>query len=228
MANIGIIGGHGKVARLATPLLVERGNRVVSIIRKQEQAAEIEGLGAEPLVRDVMDLSREEMTELFREAGLDAVVWSAGVGGGDPERTWKVDRDAAIRSMDAAEAAGATRYVMVSYMGASLNHSVPEEDGFYAYAQSKAEADEHLRGSNLEWTLLGPNSLSEEDPSGEIRVTAEPGESTASRANVARVIDAVLADASTIRKAIPFTDGQTPIAEAIGSVPAADRLDHAV
>lgn len=225
MTTIGIIGGHGKIARLATPLLVERGDRVVSIIRNPDQAEDVERLGAEALVRDVMDLSREEMAEVFREAGLDAVVWSAGVGGGDPERTWKVDRDAAIRSMDAAQAAGVKRYVMVSYMGASLEHTVPQDNDFYAYAQSKAEADEHLRGSDLEWTLLGPNSLSEEDPSGEIRVTTEPGESTAARANVARVIDAVLADASTIGKAIPFTDGQTPIAEAVGSVPAGDRLD---
>lgn len=47
---------------------------------------------------------------------------------------------------------------------------------------------------------------------------------TASRANVARVIAAVLADDSTIGKALPFTDGDVPIAEAVAQAPASERL----
>mgnify|MGYP002652516136 CR=1 FL=1 len=103
MSTIGIIGGHGKVALLAAPLLVEQGHRVRSVIRKQEQIADVEQAGAEAVVRDVMDLSTDQIAALFRDQALDAVVWSAGVGGGDPERTWKVDRDAAIASIRAGE-----------------------------------------------------------------------------------------------------------------------------
>jgi hypothetical protein len=43
---------------------------------------------------------------------------SALKNSGSPERTYAVDRDAAIRSIDAAVAAEARRYVMVSYFGA--------------------------------------------------------------------------------------------------------------
>lgn len=224
MSTIGIIGGHGKVALLAAPLLVEQGHRVRSVIRKQEQIADVEQTGAEAVVRDVMDLSTDQIAALFRDQALDAVVWSAGVGGGDPERTWKVDRDAAIRTMDAAVQAGVSRYVMVSYLGSSLEHEVPKEDDFYAYAQSKAEADEHLRGTSLDYTILGPGMLTLEEPTGKITVTTDPQDADTSRANVARVIAAVLADDSTIGKAIPFTDGDTAIAEAVAGAPESTRL----
>ena len=224
MAHTGIIGGHGKIAMLTAPLLVKAGHQVTSIIRNPDQTSDVEGTGAQALVKDVMDLSTEQMGELFRDHNFDAVIWSAGVGGGDPERTWKVDRDAAIRSMDGAEKAGVQRYIMVSYLGASFDHGVPEDDDFYSYAQSKAEADQHLRESSLDWTLVGPTALSLDEPTGAISITTDPQGVKASRANVARVLAAVVEDDGTIRKAFPFTDGDTPISEALRDDSVTDQL----
>lgn len=216
MTNITIIGGHGKIALLLAPLLAERGGTVSSVIRKAEQSAEIEAAGATPVVADVEQLDREELAAVLR--GQDAVVWSAGAGGGSAERTFAVDRDAAIRVMDAAQDAGAKRFVMVSYMGAGQDHGVPEDDDFYAYAQAKADADEHLRASGLDWTILGPGSLTLEEPTEQIEVVGDgsaDGDHAVSRANVARVIAAVLADPSTIGRTIQFGDGRTPIGVAV-------------
>ncbi|TFI50643.1 NAD-dependent dehydratase, partial [Micrococcus endophyticus] len=42
MTRTVIIGGHGKVALLAAPLLAEAGHDVTSIIRNPEHAAEVE------------------------------------------------------------------------------------------------------------------------------------------------------------------------------------------
>lgn len=224
MAQVAIIGGHGKIALLTAPLLVEAGHRVTSIVRNPDHVSDVEATGATALVEDITALTRDDMQALFEQHGFDALIWSAGAGGGDPERTVAVDRDAAIRSMDAAEAAGLKRYVMVSYLGASLGHGVPEDNDFYTYAQAKAEADEHLRASSLDWTLVGPTALSTDEPSGRITVTTQRSDVKASRANVARVLVDVIADDSTIGKALPFTDGDTPIAEAIATAPDSDRL----
>ena len=224
MAHIGIIGGHGKVALLAEPLLVQAGHTVTGIIRDEAQAADVLAAGAKPHVSDIASLSTDEMAQLFTDHSFDVIVWSAGAGGGDEARTYAVDRDAAIRSIDAAKQAGVERYVMVSYLGASLHHTVPEGHSFFAYAQSKAEADEHLRQSGLRWTLLGPTALSFDEPTGAIAVTTTRGDAKVSRANVAQVIDAVIADDTTIGKAIPFTDGDTPIADAVKAAPASDQL----
>ncbi|KAA9394283.1 SDR family oxidoreductase [Kocuria coralli] len=214
MTNIVLIGGHGKVALLAAPLLSEAGEEVSSWIRKPEQIDEVEETGAKAVVLDVQNASTEELTTAFE--GIDVVVWTAGAGGGDPERTWAVDRDAAIRSMDAAERAGVGRYVMVSYLGAGPDHGVPEDDSFYAYAQSKTEADAHLRDSSLRWTILGPGALTLDEPSGRIRVV-EDGQkvedTSTSRANVARaILEAVRNDVS-VGRTVNFVDGDEPIDE---------------
>src|SRR5699024_8290841 len=99
----------------------------------------------------------------------DAVVFAAGAGGGNPARTYAVDRDAAIASMDAAQGSEAMRYIMVSYYGSSLDHGVDEDSSFFPYAQSKALADEHLMDSDLRWTILGPSKLTLDEPTGKIR-----------------------------------------------------------
>ena len=212
MARIIIFGGHGKVALLATPVLVERGDEVTSVIRNPDQRAGVEAAGGSPLVADVERLDTAEISELI--AGHDVVVWAAGAGGGDPARTRAVDRDAAIRSMDAALQADVRRYVMVSYFNASPEHGVDPEHSFYAYAEAKAAADAHLRDSALDWTVLGPSTLTLDPASGRIDAAAETSERV-SRGNVALVIAATLVDDSTIRRTIRFNDGQIPIGEAI-------------
>ena len=223
MSKVIIIGGHGKVAQLATPLLVDAGHTVTSIIRNPDQEATIQDLGATPLLLDIETATQDDFARVF--AGQDAVVWAAGAGGGNPDRTYAVDRDAAIASMDAAQGAEAMRYVMISYHGASLNHGVPEDSAFYPYAQSKGLADEHLMNSDLHWTILGPGGLTLEEPTGKIRRVgrqadedvAEGDNRDTSRANVARAIVAALASDNSSRTIVDFVDGDTPIEEVFGA-----------
>ncbi|GAB47396.1 SDR family oxidoreductase [Mobilicoccus pelagius] len=213
MSRIVVIGGHGKVALRLAPQLVEAGHEVVSVIRNPEHTAEVEKTGAQAEVADVESLDVAGIAEVLQ--GADAVVWSAGAGGGSPERTYAVDRDAAIRSMDAAAQAGVSRYVMVSYFGAGPDHGIDPENGFYAYAEAKAAADTHLKGTDLAWTILGPSALTLEPGTGRIETGEGVSGSEVSRDNVAAVVAATLADDSTIRRVIEFNDGDTPVAEAI-------------
>ncbi len=50
--------------------------------------------------------SLTDLEDLVR--GHDAVLWSAGAGGGSVDRTWAIDRDAAVLSVQAAARAGST------------------------------------------------------------------------------------------------------------------------
>lgn len=213
MSSIAIIGGHGKVALHLARILTGSSHSVSSFIRDPQQSADITAVGAAPVIADVENLTTEQLAELL--GGYDAVVWSAGAGGGSTERTYAVDRDAAIRSMDAAKLAGVSRYVMVSFKGSRVDHGVSPDEGMFAYSEAKAAADEYLRGTDLSWTILGPSTLTQADASGRIDVGADlpPGE--ASRENVALVIAAVLDKPATIGKFIEFNDGQTPIDEAV-------------
>lgn len=215
MARIILFGGHGKIALLAEQILTNDGDEVTAVIRNPEHSKDVRAAGASPVVADIEQLDVVELANLI--AGHDAVVWSAGAGGGSPARTVAVDREAAIRSMAAAEHAGVSRYVMVSYFRSSLQHGVPEDNSFFTYAEAKAAADEQLRASSLDWTVLGPSTLTLEVATGRIDTAAQASGHT-SRANVAEVIAAALADSTTIHRTIRFNDGNTEIAEALKAI----------
>jgi uncharacterized protein YbjT (DUF2867 family) len=212
MARIMILGGHGKVALQAAPLLVERGHTVTSVFRNPAHEADVAATGAQPVVVDIETLDVEQLSNLL--SGNDAVVWSAGAGGGDAARTYAVDRDAAVRTMDAAAAAGVRRYVMVSWLGSRADHGVPADDPFHAYADAKWAADEHLRSTGLEWTILAPGGLTMDEPTGAIELDPR-GRGSVSRADVARVIVAAVEDPATAGRTIRFGAGDTPIEDAL-------------
>lgn len=214
MARILIFGGHGKVALLLEPLLIAAGHQVTAVIRNPDHADDVTQTGATPRVVDVEHTDLGALTDLI--AGADVVVWSAGAGGGSADRTYAVDRDAAIRSIDAAVAAGSRRYLMVSYFGAGPKHGVAPDDSFFAYAESKAQADAHLRASGLDWTILAPSTLTLDAGTGRIDLTATDPASVA-RADVAAVIAAAVDEPATIGRTVSFNSGDVPIAQALAA-----------
>jgi dTDP-4-dehydrorhamnose reductase len=83
--NILLIGGHGKVSQLLTPLLLARSWNVTSMIRSADQKATIEKLGqGQPgklsvLVSSVEDVKNEgDAQKILDQVKPDWVVWSAG------------------------------------------------------------------------------------------------------------------------------------------------------
>src|ERR1700743_1897148 len=107
MSRIVIVGGHGKVALQLARILSERGDEVTSVFRNPDHSDDVAASGSRdrgPVVADIEQLDTHALADLL--TGHDAVVFSAGAGGGNPARTYAVDRDAAIRVIDAAGQAG--------------------------------------------------------------------------------------------------------------------------
>ncbi len=211
--RVTIFGGHGKVALLLAPMLVEAGHDVTCVVRNPDHIEDVQATGAIALVSSVEEADESALVDLLQ--GQDAVVWSAGAGGGDPARTYAVDRDAAIRTVDAAQRAGVRHFVMVSYFGAGPDHGVPSDHSFFPYAEAKSAADAHLAQTDLAWTILRPSSLTLEEPTGRIQVGGSG--TTVSRGNVARVIAAVVDQPEAAAgRIIEFNDGEEPIEDAVG------------
>ncbi|MGU3644069.1 NAD(P)H-binding protein [Microbacterium sp. C23T] len=212
MARILIFGGHGRVALLLEPLLAAQGHTVTAVIRNADHEAAVAATGAQPLVADIEALDVDQLENVI--AGNDVVVWSAGAGGGNPSRTYAVDRDAAIRSMEAALAADVLRYVMVSWVGSRADHGIEPDASFFPYADAKWAADAHLAAGALDWTILAPGTLTLDPPTGRIALDPEDGGAVA-RADVAAVIAATIADDTTIGRTIRFGGGDEVIGHAI-------------
>lgn len=216
-----ILGGHGKIALLAAPKLTARGFAVDALIRNPEHAADVEDATANPVLLDIEKAGVDELAAAFD--GARAVVFSAGAGGGNPLRTAAVDHEAAVRAMRAAEQAGVRRFVMVSYLRALVDvDGLDPSHSFYPYARAKHDADAALRDSALDYTILGPGSLTLQPASGAVTVAAEDGtvngqvleDSSTARENVAEAIALVLAEDLLIRQTANFVDGRTPMREA--------------
>lgn len=214
--RIALIGGHGKVALQLIPLLHDADHSVDAVIRNPAHRADVEQAGAAAAIADVETMTTGELADL--QAGNDMVIWCAGAGGGSAERTSAVDRDAAIRSIDAAAQAGVRQYLMLSYFGARTDHGVPPDNAFFAYAEAKAAADAHLRESGLQWTIIAPSRLTDDEPTGRIDVNG-PGSPLAPdavpRGDVAAVIAAVVQRGDLAGRMIEFNTGQTPIDQAL-------------
>jgi uncharacterized protein YbjT (DUF2867 family) len=213
--DVAIAGGHGQVARRLARLLVDRGDRVRGLIRNPDHADDLRADGAEPVVCDLESASTAALAEAI--GGADAVVFAAGAGpGSGAERKLTMDRDGAIRLLDAAVSAGVTRYVIVSSVGAE---SPPDDDDvFSVYLRAKAEADAAVVQSDRDWTVVRPGILTDGSATNRVRIEAEPIRAEVTRHDVAAVLATVLHEPRSARLMIYVVGGDDPIEEALAGV----------
>ncbi len=116
----------------------------------------------------------------------------------------------------AMEAAGLSRYVMLSALRAD-----PGSEGspISHYLRAKGIADEHLRRSDLHYTIVRPGRLTSGEGTGKVELEPDP-ESGGSipRDDMAAVMVATLDQRGPVRKTFDLVEGSTPIAEALSSL----------
>jgi len=116
--------------------------------------------------------------------------------------------------MEAAQRTGVRRYVMVSSIGAHDPASGPE--AMRPYLEAKAEADERLRASGLDWTIVRPGSLKDEPGTGRVDLSTELGRrAPIPREDVAAVLAACLDTPETIGLTFEAFAGDTPVELAV-------------
>lgn len=211
--RIAIIGASGKVSRHVITQLRARGDDVVAIFRNGDRADDIAKLGATPVVLDIEQATGAALAETI--AGSDAVLFSAGAGGGDADRTRAVDFDGAVLAMAAASAANVKRFIMVSAMGAG--GPVPTEGDMVTYYRAKHDADEALMATDLDWTILRPGALTDDAATGLVSIANNVERGSVPRSDVAAVIIAALDDPRSIGVAWELASGSQSISDAINS-----------
>ncbi len=207
--DISIVGGHGQIAMLLHPILKDKGHHIRGIIRKEEQSDDLRNAGAEPVLCDIE--KEEDISEAVGK--VDAVIFAAGAGpGSGAERKWTVDRDGAIKLIEAAKKNGIKRYVMISAMGVEKPGG---NEVFQIYQKAKAEADEALRTSGLDYTIIRPGRLTDEPGTGRVKLAPELSRGEIPRADVAVVLAEVLEAPETAGHQFDLISGDIPVAEAV-------------
>jgi len=212
--QIAIAGAHGQIAQKLAQILTARGEAVVGLIRNPDHAEDLRSLGVEPVL---CDLERESVEAVAHAiTGSQAAVFAAGAGpGSGTHRKLTVDRDGAIKLLQAAVIADVPRYLIISSVGAE--NATPGDDPFSVYLTAKSEADTAVRASDRDWTILRPGRLTDEPRRGLVQLQESPFRGEIPREDVAAVLDALLRTPASARRILYANSGDRPIAEALSA-----------
>lgn len=203
-----VIGANGNTGTRVVHLLKHRDHEPRAMIRHVDQKPKFDAMDTETVRADL----EQEIDHAFD--GCDAVVFTAGSGSRTgPEKTEAVDRDGAIRAIDAAAEAGVRRFVMLSSMGAD-----PESEGHEIshYLRAKGVADEHLRASGLDYTIVRPGRLTDRPAATYIDADERLGRhGEISRDDLAEVLVACLDLPNTRGKTFEVLAGERPVKKAL-------------
>ncbi|MFE3455601.1 NAD(P)H-binding protein [Nonomuraea sp. NPDC059194] len=210
-----IAGGHGKIALLLERRLAERGDQAVGLVRNPGHRADVEATGGQAVVCDLESADVDEVAKVLE--GADAVVFAAGAGpGSGAARKDTVDRAASVLMAEAAERAGVRRFVQISSMGAGAPPRAGTDEVWAAYIAAKTAAETDLRGRDLDWTILRPGSLTDEQARGRVLLAPPPlSRGTVPRDDVAAVVVALLDEQGTVGRTLELVSGDASIADAV-------------
>lgn len=214
--HIAIAGGHGQIALHLERRLAAAGHTSSAIIRNPDHGDDVRAAGAEPVVIDLEATTATRVAEGIN--GADAIVFAAGSGpGSGTGRKQSMDRDGAVLLIAAAQLTGITRYVMVSSMGAGKGDP-DSDDVFQVYLAAKGAADDALRDSQLDWTVVRPGRLTDDPATGMVTAGSDLERGSIPRDDVAAVLAATLREPSTIGTTFDVVGGSMPVAEAVTAV----------
>lgn len=209
--NVLVIGANGQVGRRVVQELAASKHDAVAMVRKEEQIDHLKKLGAAKVVLGDLE---QDFSDAFD--GVDAVIFAAGSGGSTgPDKTLTIDLWGSIKAARYAEEKGVKRFVQLSSMGTPE----PDQGGekMKPYLVAKRVADDFLQMTNLDYTIIRPGALSNEDKSGKIEVSSEGFTSmkgrSIPRADVAALLVKTLDQPNTHHKTFEVLQGERPLEE---------------
>jgi len=206
METILVAGANGKTGREIIEILKGMpGYKPLAMIRKEEQKATFDLMEVDTVLADLEGDLRDAVK------GVDRVIFAAGSGGHtSPQKTIDVDQEGAINLIDQSKAANVHKFIMLSSMGAD-DPSKGEEE-LHHYLKAKKVADDHLRASFLDYTIIRPGYLTDGEKSGKIKAAGSLGKpGKISRKDVAQVLVSSLAPGVAQNKVIEIYEGNTAI-----------------
>ena len=210
MSKTLIIGASGQIGKITTELMLDKAQNIVALVRDKSKLSDLTSSHLEIVEQDLED----DFSSAFK--GCDQVIFAAGSGGGTgPDKTLLIDLWAASKASNYAKEHNVKHFIMVSSIGADDPDAL--ESDIKPYIVAKHMADEHLINSGLNYTIVRPGSLTDEDASMKV-TTQRPDERDdmkVSRANVANALLTLATDSFEKNRVIELFDGDTSIESAL-------------
>ncbi|SDL10961.1 SDR family oxidoreductase [Lacicoccus qingdaonensis] len=199
-----VVGANGQIGHQVVEKLKDKGHDPVAMVRKEEQTKQFEDKGIDTVLGDL----EKDFSHAFE--GVDTVVFAAGSGGSTgPDMTIVIDQEGAIETVDNAKNAGVKHFVIVSSMGAD---APKEADNIKHYMYAKHRADEHLKASGLDYTIIRPGMLQNDGGTGKVSLSEDNQDfGNVQREDVASVIVQAVDTNKAENKVYTLLEGDTPI-----------------
>lgn len=214
--NVLVIGANGQVGQQVVKALADSKHEAIAMVRKEEQMEKLKNLGASRVV--LGDLEKD-----FSEAyeNIDAVIFAAGSGGSTgADKTLTIDLWGAVKAAKYAEDKGVKRFVQLSSMGSDNPDAGGEE--MKPYLVAKRTADELLLNTDLDYTIIRPGALVNEDAIGKIEIAQDGFSSmegrSITRADVAALLVDVVDRSNTHHKVFEVLQGDRAIEDELESL----------
>ena len=209
MENILVAGANGTTGKKIVNLLNESQYfNPIAMVRKEEQIAYFKAKNIETVLADL----EQDVSVAFNKT-IDKVVFAAGSGG---KKVVEVDQEGAIRLIDASNKNNVKKFVMLSSMGADQPQQAEQ---LQDYLKAKHNADEYLKSSGLNYSIVRPGSLTNGDLTNKIQLDTKLNKSgEISRNDVAQTLVRSLNDDVANNATFEILKGETLIGDALNKV----------
>lgn len=212
MEKVLVAGANGLTGTQIIKILNNHGQYdPVAMIRKEDQKEKFASMGVEVKIADL----EEDLSGLLED--VDFVIFAAGSGSSTgKDKTITVDQEGAIKLIDEAKKSNIKKFIMLSAIGADEPQS---NEKLKHYLEAKHKADEHLKKSGLNYSIIRPGSLTNDDGTGKIKAKEKlSGRGRISREDVAHVIISALDHVNTHNQVIEILEGDQSLQEALGTL----------
>ena len=209
MENILVAGANGTTGKKIVNLLNESQYfNPIAMVRKEEQIPYFKAKNIETVLADL----EQDVSVAFNKT-IDKVVFAAGSGG---KKVVEVDQEGAKRLIDASNKNNVKKFVMLSSMGADQPQQAEQ---LQDYLKAKHNADEYLKSSGLNYSIVRPGSLTNGDLTNKIQLDTKLNKSgEISRNDVAQTLVRSLNDDVANNATFEILKGETLIGDALNKV----------
>jgi uncharacterized protein YbjT (DUF2867 family) len=206
MENILVAGANGTTGKKIVDILNKsQFYNPIAMVRKEEQQAYFKDQNIQTLLGDL----ENDVTSVFTNP-IDRVIFAAGSAG---KNVIGVDQEGAKKLIDASKKANIKKFVMLSSIGADK----PEEaTQLQDYLKAKHNADEYLKNSGLNYSIVRPGTLTDDSQSKMIELKQKLNKNgKISRADVAQTLVQSLEDKTAANATFEIIKGDTSIQKAL-------------
>lgn len=209
MENILVAGANGTTGKKIVALLNKSQlYNPIAMVRKEEHQAYFKDQNIQTVLGDL----EADVTPVFTNP-IDRVIFAAGSAG---KNVLGVDQEGAKKLIDASKKANIKKFVMLSSMGADK----PEEaTQLQEYLKAKHNADEYLKKSGLNYSIVRPGTLTNDSQIEMIELQQKLNKhGEISRADVAQTLVQSLEDKVAANATFEIIKGDTSIQKALDQI----------